>query len=188
MLTSSAESQRARKREIDAVQDKISQHEIGVEKELQEQEEMHQTIAELNARREDHLARRDELKSQIAEVQHAISKRRQAQVQHQKQLDGQARHNGPELHFWETSLCLRIDGTGCEDHLKFIFTHIDEKHWDKECWFELSMETSEYDVLETYPALEKDSLQSVLERLNESRELASFLKAMRSLFEDAVRA
>jgi len=149
---------------------------------------MHQAIDELNSRREDHLARRDDLRAQIAEIQNAISKRRQAQLQHQKQLDGQARHNGPELQFWEASLCLRIDGTGYEDHLKFVFTHVDEKHWEKECWFELSMATSEYDVLETQPALEKDSLQAVLERLNDSRELASFLKTMRSLFVAAVRA
>ena len=168
------------------MQNRAAAHQNTVTKEAQEQEEMHEAIAELNDRREDNLARRDDLKSQIAEVQQAIQKRRQAQQQHQRQLDSQARHNGPELRFWESSLCLRIEGLGVEDRLKFVFSHVDERDWEKECWFVLSMEKREYAILETQPSLEGDSVQEVLDRLNDTRELAGFLKTMRALLSEAV--
>jgi len=158
-----------------------------VEKEEQEQEEMHEAIHELNSRRGDHLTRRDELKIQIVEVQQAIDRRRRAQKQHQMQLDSQASNNGPELRFWETSLCLRMEGTGVDDQLRFIYTHVDEKDWDRECMFELSMEKADYEVLETRPSLDRDSVQAVLDRLNETRDLAGFLKSMRLLCTDTVK-
>ena len=148
---------------------------------------MHEAISELNTRREDHLSRRDELRSQISEVQKAIQKRRHAQQEHQRYLDGQARHNGPELRFWEQSLCLRIEGAGVDDELKFVYTHVDERDWDRECWFELSMGKREYDVLETSPGVEREAVQEELDRLNETRELAGFLKGMRILFTEAVK-
>ena len=148
---------------------------------------MHEAIHELNSRRGDHLSRRDEFKSQISEIQQAIEKRRRAQKQHQMQLDSQASNNGPELRFWETSLCLKIEGTGVDDQLRFIYTHVDEKDWGRECMFELSMEKADYEVLETRPSLERDSVQAVLERLNETRDLAAFLKSMRLLCTHAVK-
>lgn len=162
-------------------------HQNNVAKENQEQEEMHDAIEELRTRREDHLSRRDELKVQITEVQKAIQIRRHARQQHQRTLDDQARHNGPELQFWESSLCLRIEGMGVEDRLRFIYTHIDEKKWDRECWFELSMGNKEYEVLSTEPVLESDAVQAVLDRLNETRELSGFLKAFRGLFIETSR-
>lgn len=163
-------------------------HQNNLAKEQQEQEEMHEAIEELSTRREDHLSRRDELKVQITELQNAIKIRRQAQQQHQQSLDHQARHNGPELQFWESSLCLRIEGMGVEDKLRFIYTHIDERMWDRECWFELNMGKMEYEVLSTEPALESDAVQAVLDRLNETRELSGFLKGLRGLFVEAIRA
>jgi len=186
-LTESPESQRARKREIETIQNKSVQHQSGVEKEEQEQEEMHEAIRELGARRGDHLSRRDELKGQIAEVQQAIDKRRRAQKQHQARLDSQAAKNGPELRFWESSLCLRIEGTGVDDQLRFAYTHVDEKDWDRQCIFDLSMEKTDYEVLDTRPSLDRDSVQEVLDSLNETRDLAVFLKSMRTLFGEAVR-
>jgi len=41
--------------------------------------------------------------------------------------------------------------------------------------------------LETRPSLERDSVQAVLERLNETRDLAAFLKSMRVLCTHAVK-
>lgn len=156
-------------------------------KEAQEQEEMHEAISELEAQRVQHLAHRDDLRVQIADVQRAIQVRRHAQQQHQRQLDDQARHNAPELNFWESNLCMRIEGASDADKLKFVFTHIDERDWDRECGFELDMGRRDYKIIATEPRLEDEAVDAVLERLNETRELASFLKGMRCLFADAVK-
>ncbi|KAK4971930.1 kinetochore-associated Ndc80 complex subunit spc25, partial [Elasticomyces elasticus] len=141
----------------------------------------------LSSRRDEHQQLRDGLKLQIAELQKAIRSRRDAQQQHQRRLDGQARHNMPELSFWESNLCLKIEGAGSEDRLKFVYTHVDERDWEKECWFELSMGGREYEVIACKPRVEKEAVDAVLERLNETRELAGFLKGMRTLFAEAVK-
>jgi len=182
-----SESQRSRHREIETIQNQSSAHQHNLTKELQEQEELHEAIDELNSRRDSHLSRRDELKVQISEIQKAINIRKQAQQQHRRYLDGQAMHNRPELQFWESSLCLRIDGTGVEDHLRFVFTHLDERRWERECWFELSMGNKDYEVIRTEPVLEGDQTRPVLDRLNETRDLAMFLKGMRGLFGESLR-
>lgn len=181
------EAQRARKLEIEDVANKSVAHQNTLAKEAQETEEMHEAIDELKAQRDNHISKRDDLKAQIAEVQKQIHSRRHTQQQHQRALDSQARHNGPELNFWETNLCMRIEGAGVEDRLKFVFTHVDERDWNKECWFDLSMGQREYEVMETQPELEKEAVGAVLDRLNETRELAGFLKGMRSLFGEAMR-
>lgn len=148
---------------------------------------MQQAIAQLTQQREEHQAHRDELRSQIAHVQKAIHARRQAQQNHQRQLDNQARHNLPELHFWENHLCMNIEGSEHADKLKFTFTHVDERDWDKECSFLLDMAGREYSIMSTEPRLENDAVDAVLERLIETRDLSAFLKGMRCLFLDALK-
>ncbi|GAB7350918.1 hypothetical protein MBLNU459_g1430t1 [Dothideomycetes sp. NU459] len=182
------ESQRARKRELEDISNQSVAHQNMLAKEAQEQDEMHETIDELKAQRQEHLIHRDDLRAQIADVQKAIQVRRHAQQQHQRQLDDQARHNAPELNFWESNLCMRIEGAGDADQLKFIYTHVDERDWERECAFDLDMSRREYEIVATEPRLEDEAVDAVLERLNETRELASFLKAMRSLFADAVKS
>lgn len=148
---------------------------------------MQQQIHELDTQRQNHEAHRDHMRSQISSLQKQIYTRRQAQQHHQRQLDTQARHNRPELHFWESHLCMRLEGLGIDDRIKFVFTHVDERDWDRQCCFELNMETRDYQVVAVEPALDDEAIDAVVERLNETRDLASFLKAMRALFVAAVR-
>lgn len=82
---------------------------------------------------------------------------------------------------------MRIEGLGIDDRIKFVFTHVDERDWDRQCWFELNMETKDYQIVSAEPALDDEAVDAVVERLNETRELASFLKAVRALFVDSVR-
>lgn len=182
----STESQRARKRELEDISNKSLAHQDTLERESQEQDELQQAIDHLKIQREDHQTYRDDLKSQITQIQKSIQVRRQAQQQHQRILDNQAHHNLPELHFWESNLCMHIDGSENEDRLKFTFTHVDERDWDRECSFDLDMAGRKYDIVSTHPKLEHDDLDAVLERLAETRDLAAFLKAMRCLFIDAL--
>lgn len=149
---------------------------------------MQNAIGELSLRRKDQLARRDDIKVQIADVQQAIDVHKQSQQQHRRQLDDQARHNKPELNFWESSLCLRIEITGIEDQIRFVYTHMDEKDWNKECSFDLNMGGGQFKVIGPEPSLERDAVQALSDRLYETRDLAGFLKGMRVSFSSSVRA
>lgn len=148
---------------------------------------MHEAIQNLSMQREEHITRREQLKQYISSIQTSIKQRREAQAAHQRSLDAQARHNIPELRFWETCLGLRIEGTGVNDTLRFVFVCLDERDPEKEAWFELNMGGRQYEVVDTQPKLELEDIDEVMERLHESRELGGFLKGMRGLFVQVVR-
>ncbi|KAF2188382.1 hypothetical protein K469DRAFT_566504 [Zopfia rhizophila CBS 207.26] len=181
------EDQRMKKRDIEILTVKQTQHSQTLAKESAETAEMHSAISQLTTQRDERLSHRDALKSQIAEVQKAISARREAQLKHRRYLDGQARYNEPELEFWESYLGLRIEGVGQCDRLKFVYTNVCEREWEREAWFELDTSEREYRVLEYRPKVEREEVDRVLERLNETRDLAAFLKGMRELFVEALK-
>lgn len=176
-----------KKRDIEILTLKQQQHSSTLAKESAETSEMHSAISSLTSQRDTLLTHRDALKSQINELQKAVSARREAQLKHRRYLDGQTRYNEPELEFWESYLGLRIEGLGKEDRLKFVYTNVCEREWEREAWFELDTSEREYKVLEVKPKVEREDVEGVLERLNETRDLASFLKGMRELFVEALK-
>ncbi|OCK80158.1 hypothetical protein K432DRAFT_353569 [Lepidopterella palustris CBS 459.81] len=181
------EDQRMKKRDIEILTLKSSTHAQTLAKESAEKDEMKSAIASLTSQRDERLANRDALKARISEVQKAISARREAQLKHRRYLDGQARYNEPELDFWESYLSLRIEGVGQQDRLKFVFTNVSEREWEREAWFELDTSEREYKVGQYRPKVEREEVERVLERLNETRDLATFLKGMRELFVEALK-
>lgn len=176
-----------KKKDIEILVLKSNTHAQVLQKEAQETSEMHAAIAAISAQRESRAAKRERLRQQMAEVQKAIDQRLDAQQQHAKYLDDQARFNTPELAFWHDYLCMRIEPGSMVDRLEFHFTHMDERDWEKEAWFEISMETREYKVLRSTPELDMEKVERVLERLNEQRDLGPFLKEMRALFVTAMK-
>ena len=184
------EVQRTRKTAIVELESKSSSHAQNLAKEAAEADEMDEAIRTLTEQREEHVSRRDGLKADIASIQSTIRQKREAQTAHQRSLEAQARHNIPELRFWEHCLGLRIEasGFGVEDQLRFVFLSVDERDEDKETWFELHMGGKEYTVAETKPKLEKEDVDAVVEKLNETKELGVFLKAIRVLFMEALKA
>ncbi|TWU71628.1 kinetochore-associated Ndc80 complex subunit spc25 [Metarhizium rileyi] len=182
------EDQRMKKRDIEIVQVKTTTYQQTLEKEDAETREMEAAIASLSNQRDAHLATRDKLKQQIAQTQAEIESRLAAQRAHAAQQEAQQRFNVPELDFWITNLCLRIEGAGQDDRLKFVYTHIDEKDWEGEAWFELVTSSRDYDVKHCRPKLEREDVERVLERVNESRELVVLLKGMRELFVEAMKS
>lgn len=174
-------------RDIEILSLESATHSKTIAKESQETAEMHTAISSLTTQRDSLMAARDSLKSQISEIQKQIAARREAQQKHRRYLEGQARFNEPELEFWEGYLCLRIEGAGTEDRLKFIYAGVSERDWDLEAWFELDTSAREYKVAEYRPKVERDAVERVLERLNENRDLAGFLKSMRELFVEALK-
>lgn len=176
-----------KKRDIEILELKQTQHSQTLAKESAETSEMQDAIATLTTQRDERLSHRDALRAQIAELQKSVSARREAQLKHRRYLDGQSRYNEPELDFWESYLGLRIEGMGKQDRLKFIFANVCEREWDREAWFELDTTEREYKVPEFRPKVERDEVDRVLEHLNETRDFASFLKGMRELFVEALK-
>jgi kinetochore protein Spc25 len=176
------EDQRVRERDIEIAQLKSQTHAQTVAKESAETADMHAAISSLTTHRDEMLSHRDELRTELSSLQSTLSARRDAQTRHARYLHSQSRWNGPELQFWEDYLCLRIEGVGKEDRLKFVFSHVCEKDWEREAWFELDTSDREYKILRTSPKIEMNEAEVCLERLNESRELGPFFKNMREIF------
>lgn len=130
---------------------------------------------------------RDHLRAEIAATQKLINQRIAAQQRHAKEMDAQARFNDPELGFWMDYLCLRIEGAGRDDRLKFVFDHVDERDWQREAWFELDTERRDYRVVTLRPKLDGEEVERRLERLNGNRDLGMFLKGIRELFVAAMK-
>jgi len=177
-----------KRKDIEILDLKTSTYQQTIAKETAEAREIQSAIASLADQRDKHIEKRDALKAQIAATQREIDARLAAQRAHAQQLEAQARFNVPELDFWVSNLCLKIEGAGHTDHLKFVYTHIDEKDWENEAWFELVTASRDYDVGKCRPKLDREKVERVLEKMNETRELVTLLKGMRELFVEAMRA
>lgn len=181
------EDQRMKRKDIEILQLKTSTHQQTVAKETAETREMQSAIAALQAQHDAQVAARDALKASMAATQREIEARLAAQAAHRRQMEAQSRFNVPELDFWVGTLCLRIEGAGQDDRLKFVYTHVDERDWEREAWFELDTSGRDYAVLHCRPKLEKERIERVMEKVNETRELAVMLKGMRELFVEALK-
>lgn len=186
-LMRSIEDQRMRAKDIEVITQKSSHHAASLSAQAVETKEMQSAIATITKQRDAHAQHRDRLRSEIASYNKQISQRKAAQAQHAKELEAQSRLNTPELDFWETNLGLRIEGAGQMDRLQFVFTNLDERDWDREAWFELNTEKRDYSVLTCRPKLDDGEVEAIVERLNESRDLGSFLRAMREAFLKAMK-
>lgn len=178
-LMRAPDQQRQRKQAIHELESKTSSHAHILAREAQEAEEMHEAIQGLTLQREEHNRKRDQIKTEIDAVQTAIRQKREAQAAHQRSLDAQARHNLPELHFWENCLGMHLEGTGVEDRLKFVFDASDEEEVMPECWFELQI-GREQNVVSTKPRLEKEDIEAAQESLQETKQLGIFIRTMRT--------
>ncbi|GFN19292.1 kinetochore-associated Ndc80 complex subunit spc25 [Aspergillus tubingensis] len=181
------EDKRMKQRDIEILDLKSQTHQQTLQKEAAEAAEMHAAISSVTLERDSRLAKRDRLKQQIDETQKAINQKLEAQKMHARYLDAQARLNVPELDFWQDYLCLRIEGAGREDRLKFVYTHLLEKDWETEAWFELGTGSRDYAVFHTRPKLDREALERELDIVNEDRDFGAFLKRMRKLFVDTMK-
>lgn len=176
------ESQRQKRKSLELLAQKSSAHAASLSKEAAETSEMHAAIQSITTQHSARLMRRDALRVEISQATKQVAQRVAAQEQYTRAQAAQARLNAPELAFWEKYLCLRIEGAGKEDQLRFVFTHVDERNWERKAWFDLDTERRDYQVVGVWPKLEGDVVAACVERLNESRELGQFLRGMRELF------
>ena len=183
-----AEDEKLKHRDIDILAQKVSSHSQTLAKEASEAEEMQEAIHEITSQRDNSQSVRDSLKVDITTTRKAIMAREQAQRAHNAKLESQARFNSPELEFWTSNLCMDIEGAGQDDHLRFIFTHLDERRWDREAWFELCTASRDYSIRACKPKLGSERIEAALEILNDTRDLGRFLKSMRESFTEALKS
>lgn len=176
-----------KKKDIEILQIKTATHAQTLAKEAAETDEINQTITLLTSQRSAHLATKTSLLTQISETQALIDTKLSQQRAHAMHLSQQSRHDVPELEFWQSNLGLRLEGVGQSDRLKFVFTHVDERDWEREAWFELGLERRDYEVVGMRPKLEAERVEKVVEQVNEMRELGVLLKGMRELFVEAMK-
>lgn len=175
------------RRDIEILHLKSQTHAQTLDREASEIREMQAAVAEAETERETRAAEKERLRQEIADIQKTIAQRVEAQRTHAKQLDVQSRLNLPELEFWQELLCLRIEGAGKEDRLKIVYSHLVEKDWDKEAWFELDTGSQNYDIVHCRPRLERVVIERELRILNDNRDFGAFLKRMRKRFVTALK-
>ena len=166
---------------------KAQSHATQLSKESVEKAEMHAHISSLSTHRDTLSAQNSTLHSELKSLQSTLTARKEAQAKHARYLSSQSRHNIPELGFWEDYLCMRIEGAGVEDRLRFVFSHVIEKDWEREGWFELDTSSRDYRVTKTVPKLDEAEVDGLVEAMNESRELGPFFKGMRESFVKALK-
>lgn len=190
------EDQRLKSQSIAALSSANSTHASLLAREQSEKEEMNSAIRSLEATHSTHCKTRDRLRSQIAHVQKQIDSKLQAQREYNAKLEAQSRLNEPELAFWETYLCVRLEGAGCLDRIKFVFTLDGGKKVggggeEREVWFELDLSRREYDVKEIGGAVEVKvikKVEKILEKLNKTRDIGQFLAGMRALIVEEMKS
>ena len=182
------EDQRMRTKDIEIVAQKSSQHVASMSAQEAETQAAREEITTITASRDTNAQHRDRLRAEIRSYNRQIDQRKAAQEAHAKEVEEQARLNVPELDFWETYLGLRIEGAGRVDRLKFVFSNLDERDWDREAWFELDTEKREYRVATCRPKAEEGDVERHVERLNESRDLGEFLRGMREDFARSMKS
>jgi kinetochore protein Spc25, fungi type len=195
ILISSTEEQRSTTTQISTLQSTLSTHGQILSRESSEKNEMLSQITSLEFHQSSQQAQRDRLKNAIAHTQRQIDAKLAAQREYAAKVDSQSRMNGPELNFWETYLgCrfegCRFDGRGDEDGIRVIFNFEPVKQGpnkgqEREGMFEMKLPSGpggRYDVAYSKPRLQEEKVKMVVERMNESREIATLLKGMRGLF------
>lgn len=148
---------------------------------------MQTSIASLTSTRDARAAHLSALQSRLAAARATIASRKAAQWRYAEQLAEQGGLNEVELAFWEKGLGLRVEGTGREDRIRFVFLGCGRgggagrRKGGREASFELDMSRG-YEVVECRPALEVERVKKVMERMSEGEDLKGFLAGMRRLF------
>jgi len=153
------------------------------------------TIASLTSARDANLATVLHLRAKLAETKRAVAERKEEQKRYETWIGGMRGEDSREAAVWEGLLGVRVesaprlnafDAGKDEEKLKFIFLGlgINSRHngGGKETSFILDVGKGGYAVSACEPELEADEVGALIRRMNESEDLAAFLKGMRGLF------
>ncbi|RUP44856.1 hypothetical protein BC936DRAFT_148930 [Jimgerdemannia flammicorona] len=113
-----------------------------MEKERQEVTEVSGAIDEFSRQKLAMEERRNALQAQVDALRAELRRKREAKQAARRTLEAQRSKNEPELRFFEDKLAMQIAGFR-EDALSFVFTHIDDKDYDRK--FAFTIDVSERD-------------------------------------------
>lgn len=188
-----AEDQKSTQTQISTIQSTLASHSHILQRESHEKSEMQSQITSIESHASSQRTQRDKLQQAIASTQRQIDAKLAAQREYAARMEKQSELNGPELSFWETYLGTRIEGGGDEGIIRVVYTFPPQRNGgengneEREATFELSVpETGSggYEVVHTRPRLNGHNVERVVNRLNESRDIAVLLKGMRALFQE----
>lgn len=148
-----------------------------------EEEESRESIETIQAKYEEMVQLRSELASQIEDVREKIRMTKETQTRERQALNEQMASVSPELHFWEQTLGLRIEGVQ-EDVLRFVFNNIDETDYGRQFSCTIDLSDVNYKIVKCMPELAPEVIESTVKVLNETRRLNLFLKTLRKAFKD----
>lgn len=193
------EEQSSTTTQITTLQSSLTTHTTLLARETAEKSEITTQITDLESHAATQRDQRNKLQSAIATITKQIEQKRIAQEEYARKYEEQAGRNGPELHFWETYLGCRVDGAGEDGVVRVVYSFApgpaavtrgergqgQVNNEEREAVFELSVPDvgdGGYNVTHCRPKLDTAKVGKVVERLNETRDIAVLLKGMRGLF------
>ncbi|KAL2314287.1 Kinetochore protein spc25 [Schizosaccharomyces pombe] len=123
-----------------------------LEKEHEEQAITEQEIFSFQEKLDAMLKRKQKLSEELDHYRAIISSKRELRAQEMEAKRKQDSYNNPELKFWEDYLGLKMEGVH-DEVIRFIFTNIDEKDWNKQFSFQINLAERDYKVVHCHPPL-----------------------------------
>lgn len=116
---------------------------------------------------------------QVGEGRKGLAGRKKVVRERRAWVEGMRERDVEELRFWEEALGVRMEGTGREEGVRFVFA----LERGREASFELEM-GRRYEVWRCVPGLEArwEVVQGLCRGMEEREELGVLLKGMRGLF------
>ncbi|KAK9675103.1 kinetochore-associated Ndc80 complex subunit spc25 [Basidiobolus ranarum] len=183
-LTELNETSNKLKSETEYYQSEETNLSKNLDKEKRRIAELKTDLANLQKNNKDSKSKEESLLQQIRLVREEIRKKKQERAIQVQALQSQQVLNEPELNFYEEKLALSIIGDE-EDRITFLFTNIDANNHSREFKFTMDVSQRTYKVPVCQPMVE--SLNSLLDSLNENRDFYTFVKKMRQAFVECVR-
>ncbi|KAL1917888.1 uncharacterized protein VTP21DRAFT_3722 [Calcarisporiella thermophila] len=156
-----------------------------MEREQRELDDAQNKIYELSKQKESIEDRKAILQAQLDQIRVELKRKKDARIARIKALEAKKSRNEPELRCYEEKLAMKIHSVK-SNWLKFVFTHINEKNWDKEYSFTVDVSERVYKVPKCNPQIE--NINELVAWLNETRDFFGFLKRIRKAFKDSARS
>ncbi|EPY53611.1 kinetochore protein Spc25 [Schizosaccharomyces cryophilus OY26] len=150
-----------------------------LEKERVEREATEQEIQTIQGKADSMRKRRQTVVDEIERCRLVLTTKRQTKEDLDSLKRKQEQLNMPELQFWQDYLGLRMEGVH-EEVIRFVFTNIDEKDWNKPFSFQINLAQIDYKVTHCRPPV--PNLDDLVNKLNQSRDFYQFLRDIRKSF------
>ncbi|BGP50466.1 kinetochore-associated Ndc80 complex subunit spc25 [Rhodotorula kratochvilovae] len=159
-----------------------------VQREKDELERARELEGEVTARGRALAVQVETAQAEVKEILVKLEARRDLKAKQRAAFAKQVSRNAPELAFFEQKLGLKIRGRA-RDVVQFKFQHIDPGSFARTFSFDLDASKPAYSITALSPPslLPAPLLSTLLSRLNATRDLYAFVRAMRRAFVDEVQ-